>query len=165
MNPLRLFFDGLLGRLWRLDGDLVPFTDLPETWPVPDLTLDGKAAGKSATPGGGDVRTPQEPATRAPGSNPGDVGAASTDRLEGGQGVGFPQALDFWPVGAGRRANDCRFLDDPRHACLNSYGEPIRPGQSCFHSARLESLRSFADAHPKSWLTKAIAPDLEAVRS
>ena len=60
-----------------------------------------------------------------------------------------PQPADDWPVGAGRHANNCLFLDDPRHACLNGYGEPIRPGQDCWHSARAESLRSFSEAHPR----------------
>ena len=86
-------FDRIFGRLFRLDGDLVPFADLPETWPAPDLTPDG-----------------------------GDVGAASTDRLEGGQGVGFPQAHD---LRHGPHRNTCTFRDNSPTACCG-FAEYLR---------------------------------------
>lgn len=113
--------------------------------------------------------------TSSPGSNPGHVSAACIGPQVGDTEVGFLQAqdpdvtppasvppavpvpsppgigaaaADPWPAGHGRRANDCLFLDDPRHECLNSYGFPIRSGQACWHSARVETLRSFTEQHP-----------------
>ena len=42
---------------------------------------------------------------------------------------------------------DCLFGDDPGHVCRNHLGDPIRGGQSCYHSASLMSRRDFAN-HP-----------------
>lgn len=54
------------------------------------------------------------------------------------------------PPGAGHRANNCAYLDDPDHRCITSYGEPVRAGQDCYHSAAVESRRTFIANHP-SW--------------
>lgn len=70
---------------------------------------------------------------------------------------GVPAATpdsDTWPPGRGRHASDCIYLDDPRHHCVTSYGDPIRPGQSCYHSARAETLRHQRHNHP--WLQEAL---------
>lgn len=151
----RPLLEVLFGRLVRLDGPLVPFSEGPGATPA--VPVPTAAPATASGPAAAD----------SPGSIPGDVGAASTDRQEAGQGVGFPQAHTPSRPGAGRVADNCLFwLDDPRHECLNSYGEPVRPGQSCYPSARAESLRSYSVEHPDSWITKALTHDIpkEAAR-
>lgn len=63
-----------------------------------------------------------------------------------------PQAWQA-PPGGGRgqahhTAPDCIYTDDEKHYCVNSYGDPIIPGQSCYDTARAETLRTFRDQHP-----------------
>lgn len=148
-----LLLDLLVGRLVRrLDGPTVAFKD------------PGALGRAPVPPAGPTPATGAAGADRAPGSNPGSVGAADKGSLVESEGVGFPQAhTSTWPVGAGRRANDCLFLDDPSHRCLNSYGEPVRAGGSCYHSARIETLRSYTQRRPNSWLTQVVSADVEAV--
>lgn len=52
------------------------------------------------------------------------------------------------PPGAGLRANDCQ-IDTPGHVCVNREGDPVRVGQSCWHTARNQSLRTLAERHPR----------------
>lgn len=88
----------------------------------------------------------QDPGASPPAPEP---PAASTSTPPASEvAAAAPTAVDPWPVGRGRHADNCLFLDDPRHECLNSYGFPIRSGQACWHSSRVETLRSFAEQHP-----------------
>ena len=109
-----------------LEGPTVPFTDPPATRqagepPVDPATLGARSGVPAAGPAA--VASPSAAARVSPPSTP--------------QGAATPT-----------HATNCLFVDDWRHECVNSYGEPVREGQDCYASARRESRRSFLEAHP-----------------
>lgn len=134
----RAVIDLIVGRLCRrLDGPTVAFQDpgtASTTVPVPP-------AGPHPAPG-------PAAADRSPGSIPGGVGAAPTDRQAGGQGVGFPQAHTSTRPGAGSVANNCVFwLDDPTHECEDWHANPT--SRMCRQSELARSVELFERRHPR----------------